>query len=109
MRQADIERFTCGDCHVFAKIVNELTGWPICCFTESGMWPMAHAFVKMPNGKFFDIEGVHTRAKLKKIWGKEYRIRQITFAEIAKSWHTGAEYSHRRARTLAPILLKEVT
>lgn len=66
------ERFTEGDCHVLARAIHEITGWPMATFA-SGKYPVTHAFVAMPDGRYLDIEGVSTREELLAHW-KEKEI-----------------------------------
>ncbi len=68
------ERFTCGDCHLLANAINELTGWSVCTFLSSDE-PETHAFVKMPDGRYLDIEGASSGWELLDRW-RETEIRE---------------------------------
>lgn len=101
----DVERFTCGDCHLLARAIHELTGWPICAF-DAFDGPDIHAFVRTPSGKYLDIEGVHAPHTFKRNW-HERRVRRISWAALAADWGDApryGRYSVVRARRLAPLL-----
>lgn len=111
----DIERFTCGDCHLLAREIARVTGWAVCSFAYADDdEPDIHAFVQAPNGDLIDIEGRWTPEALLTRWGKVFgpdiQIIQTTFAEIVRCWWKDPQnpdygrYSLRRARQLAPHL-----
>ena len=115
IRPPDYVRFTQGDCHIFARAVNKLTGYPIYCFVApagSGYdeEPDTHAFVVDPQGRAIDIEGRHEDmdafiANWSK-WGSD-QIREYSWKELRHSWGGPdfGNYSYERARQLAPLVV----
>jgi hypothetical protein len=106
---ADIDRFTCGDCHIFARALHAATGWPIHTFVNDG-FPDAHAFVRAPDGRCVDIEGWSTIRKFKARWGLSgCPIKEIEWANLLADWG-GPEFgshSYKRAKQLVPLILDE--
>ena len=110
-RDADVDRFTTGDCHIFARAVHALTGWPIATFDdEYDATGTIHAFNLTPDGRCLDIEGIfEPEAFIKKwkCWGaSSYSIQH--WPTMYKSWQ-GPQYGHysyQRARVLAQRLLR---
>jgi hypothetical protein len=108
---ADIERFTEGDCHIMAWAIHKETGWPIYTFWDGDEHWM-HAFVKMPNGKIIDVEGVTTLRTFKKKWSKYGNdpIKRIEWKDLRESWGgpSYGNYSYSRAKKIARYLLAEL-
>lgn len=63
-----LTRFTEGDCHILARAIHEATGWPMATFVSEDGEPDLHAFVKLPNGRFLDIEGISTEMDMYTRW-----------------------------------------
>lgn len=103
----DEQRFTEGDCHLLARRIHRLTGWPIYCFDYGGK-PSLHAFVVMPDGRALDVEGPRTLLGMKRRW-KGPDVREFTLAQLR---HWGGAMidreSYRRARIVADELLAQV-
>lgn len=110
IRPADINRFTCGDCHIFARALNKLTGWPLHGFINDDGEPDVHAFVVRPDGKAVDIEGVHDLQTFVKRWisnDETLKLHQFQWSDF-RCW-CGAEFgkhSYRRAKQLAPLIAR---
>lgn len=61
--------FSKGNCHSFALAVAKLTGWELCAkFYREGNPIPGHVFVKTPDGKYFDVEGLHDPEAFMKLW-----------------------------------------
>lgn len=73
-------RFTCGDCHILARAIHRVTGWPMATFSfKSGKerLPDTHAFVRLPDGRYLDIEGVRTADEMYERWyGRFYTLKE---------------------------------
>lgn len=66
----DIERFTQGDCDILARVMNEVTGWPIYSLhwgEPDRNWGL-HAFVIAPGKIAVDIEGARHVSRLVSRW-----------------------------------------
>lgn len=101
----DIERFTCGDCHIFARAMNRCTGWELQTF-YNGSEPDGHAFVVTPDGRRVDIEGAWTPSAHDKAWdgkGTAAPCRYSILKEYGWLSPTYGKYSYPRAKQLAPI------
>ena len=105
--QADIITFTRGDCHIMARKLHEITGWPIRALIGHD-W-CAHYFVVAPTGHPVDIEGVHTISDMEERWecsgleemNEEEMQRWLGWGEKAEGWATP------RAEQLAPHIIAE--
>src|ERR1035437_8971985 len=64
--QLDVEHFTRGDCHVLAREIHRITGWPMHTFWKDG--PGGHAFILTPTGQALDIEGLHEPKEICTKW-----------------------------------------
>lgn len=126
--QRDIARYTQGDCGIFARALNNLTGWPIHTFTSELGAPMFHAFVVDPEGRPVDIEGRwRSMGDFQRRWD-QHRMEQWTWDELTAaypwwsgthfktkmanrwglglgSWYDHESYSYCRARDLAKLLV----
>lgn len=125
--QRDIARYTQGDCGIFARALNKLTGWPIYTFTSELGAPMFHAFVVDPDGRPVDIEGRwRSMGDFQRRWS-QHRMEQWTWEELTAvfpwwrgthfknkieplnaghgSWYDHESYSYCRARDLAKLLV----
>jgi len=106
--EKDIRTFASGDCHVLARKVHEITGWPICAFWLEEK-PNEHAFVLAPTGHAVDIQGVHPLVELGKDWleDDEAEICEVTFDELLEhGWPEGCDVAApRRAEQLAPHVI----
>ena len=104
--QLDIEHFTRGDCHVLARAIHRLTGWPMHVFWRND-GPGGHAFILTPEGKALDIEGLHEPDEICAKWRcPDYR--PITWIRLRSAgWtHHYRTTSLQRARELAPLLVE---
>lgn len=112
IRPKDVARFTEGDCHIFAKALHDLTGWPLCAFTWRGR-PDCHAFVEAPDGRLVDVEGPMNAKSFCDKWSDfaPGRWGRFTWAGFAEGgWDLTPQiswWSLRRAQQLAPIVVAE--
>jgi hypothetical protein len=83
-----VEVFTAGNCWVLAYYLHELGGWPIVMVVpqaDPDMWE--HVLVQLPDHRYLDIEGVHTRAEVLKRWGYGGSYRIVPIGPMAfASW-----------------------
>jgi hypothetical protein len=105
----DVEAFTSGACGLLAEAIHETTGWEPACFWN-GFSACGHAFVRMPDGLYLDIRGVHThREMLDSHWGqpgKRHGRRGVTTAHYASPLALGDQAAlTARARQLVPAVL----
>jgi len=100
---ADIKRFTRGDCHILAHALHRRTGWPIHAFLEVDGIPAIHAFVITPNGYAVDIKGASPLPEFEREWGVSAHM-PVDWQEIRREWPTQSKHSYVRARLLAPAL-----
>ena len=116
-READVERFTTGDCHIFAHELHKATGWPMECFVDLGepepdYQASIHAFCRRPDGKLVDIEGVHEHTTFIEKWDTWGASHEAGTMEVQwpiwDGYMTYGDYSRRRARVLIPRLLEAV-
>jgi len=115
--ELDRERFQFGDCHILARTIHNLTGWPIHTFfekDETGVYPSIHAFVVTPKGTALDVMGERNMRAFKKYW-KKYswngNTKHAPLTDLAELDEWGlnfGEYSKRRARELATYLIEQV-
>jgi len=99
--ELDITRFTEGDCHILAKVLNTLIGWPMYALHMGDNDPNIHAFV-FSKGTVIDVRGARESAELFEEW--EYAEGMIEAPEI--DWGPAIfPGSWRRARTIAPLLI----
>ncbi len=58
---ARIERYTRGQCWLLAMALTARTGWPAFerTFHYPGLGQYEHAYVRVPDGRWLDAEGVH--------------------------------------------------
>lgn len=105
-READVDRFTTGDCHIFALALSKLTGWPTYAFEDSfDGQPYLHAFVVAPDGWIYDVEGRHDPTEFKKSWSHDI-YRAYDFYEYDWTSPCFGYYSRRRAAALAKRLVQ---
>jgi hypothetical protein len=109
----DTDRFTCGDCHILAGELSNLTGWPIYCFGERDLLDL-HCFVVPRGGWALDVEGLHRLGDFKARWAKTpgyadvpLKLVRCSFAQVVEQW--GGEptfgpgrFSYSRAKAIAP-------
>ena len=102
----DVTRFTCGSCHVLAREINKLTGWPIHCFLDDYEGPDHHAFVIPRRNWRLNVEGFLSASEHDELWGsraeeghQEFSYEQISF------WGMDTEDTTQRAQTIAPLLV----
>lgn len=121
---ADVVRFTEGDCHIFARYLHHYTGWPLAAFTYNWPWaeeegiqlntPDLHAFVIHPSGDYVDIEGRCDPEEFKARWKPE-GAREVSVwgtpdnPDWTWDWKDVqfGELSYWRALHLAPIVARE--
>lgn len=107
----DVEDFTCGGCSLLAEAIHDaVPEYELACFIAGGH-PCGHAFVKLPDGRYLDITGVHThREMLDSHWGrpgKRHGRRGITTAHYAGPLVLSDRRAELefRARLLVPAVL----
>lgn len=113
----DISRFTCGDCHIFARRLAMETGWTLATFGTVEGLPAAHAFVIHPSGDAVDIQGRRSMAEFQSDWrwssASGIVLTWDSWDELAAhngetgDWSTadGGPYSYLRASQLAPTVV----
>lgn len=106
IRPADIDRYTNGDCHIFAYQLSKATGWKIHAFIYENDFPDLHAFCINEKDNPVDIEGEHSIIKFRKTWNTKAKIAEVKWEDL-REWGS-ISYSHRRAKKLIPILLKSL-
>jgi hypothetical protein len=111
----DIFDFTFGGCYLLAEEIERVTGWERAAFWD-GFRVAGHVFAAMPDGRFADITGAHTRAGMMAThWarpGKSHGKRGITrnVGPLA-GWRLEQRYEDElraRARELVPVLLAQL-
>lgn len=112
-RKPDVERFTEGDCHIFARALHKLTGWPIHTFgrRDHPYGGDVHAFCVLPDGRIADIEGVRDAKDFCADWHYSFKVsahHPRPWSDIRHWWGGPAfgPYSYRRARIVAERLLE---
>lgn len=109
----DNYRFTCGDCHILALRLHRLTGWDLCTFADEDEEPRLHAFVRLPDGRILDVNGVQTETEFRAHWQADDQIVSWTPAALrASTWFcppTFGNYSYQKARVIADRLLDNLT
>lgn len=107
IRPGDVWRFTCGDCHILARAIQRLTGWPIHCGISGRKHPDWHAFVLTPDGRAVDVRGVQTPAECLRGYQKRAH-REFSWDHVRKDWGAPciSSYSYARARAIAPVLVE---
>ncbi len=111
----DIIDFTYGGCYLLAEEIEAATGWGPAAFWD-GFRPAGHVFAAMPDGRFLDITGAHTRAEMMAThWarpGDKHGRRGITRnVGSLDGWRLERRYEDElraRARELIPVLLAEL-
>lgn len=117
--EADIYRFTKGDCHHLARALNSLDpALQIYCFWTNphcGI-PDLHAFVRVSRNKYLDIEGLQTVKQLiqKYDGNRDYglarkNIRPVEWSLLRSNFNSDngpkhGHYTYQRAREVARIL-----
>ena len=106
----DLERFTCGDCHILARAISRVTGWPIHALTSryGDGEPTLHAFVLAPGAVALDIEGARPVDKLIEKWAKWEVAGHVktSWREIGREWGRNYDNSSDRAAKIAPRLVE---
>lgn len=108
-REPDVSRFTEGDCHVLARELSKLTGWPCVTFDyPNDPRGSIHCAVQMPDGRIMDVLGIHDPGDFSEMWADfGYPKFSQRSKRIMRQWG-GAQfgsYSYERARVLARRLL----
>lgn len=114
--KADISRFTEGDCHVLARAIHLATGWDFAAFWNNEWGWDVHAFVLTPGGFPLDVLGLHTDVReflgrwRKSSGERDLQIKKADHEKLFNDWMgvTFGEYSVRRAKTLVPVILKDL-
>lgn len=107
--EKDIERFTCGDCHYLARAIHKLTGWSIAAFDQYGLADL-HAFVLMPDMRVLDVKGARTQREITQEWSGWHPkgIIPCDWRDVEPFGSPAyGEYSVRRAREIAPRLVRQ--
>lgn len=102
--ELDIVRFTEGDCHILARVLHEVTGWPTHALHDGyNKEPNLHAFV-YSEGLAIDVRGAQPVDQLLAQWEYAEGIVQTEDIDWGRAIFSG---SWRRARTIAPLLVLE--
>lgn len=109
-RKADVKRFTEGDCHLFARALNKLTGWPIHAFIcdPEDDYPDLHAFCVTPCGRAVDVLGVRPLDEIMEEWEAWGAVDHREFGwPLHHDWDVPifGDYSRKRAALLAGRLV----
>jgi len=106
----DVKDFTSGGCSLLAEAIHAARPeYVLACFWAGR--PCGHAFVKLPDGRYLDITGVHThREMLDSGWGrpgKHHGRRSITTAHYTSALCVNGRQAELefRARLLVPAVL----
>jgi hypothetical protein len=99
--ELDITRFTEGDCHILAKVLNALIGWPMYTLHTGDNEPGMHAFV-FSDGVTIDVYGARPMDALLCDWDMAQGIVETPEIDWGPAIFHG---SWRRARTIAPLLI----
>ena len=115
-READVERFTNGDCHILAAVLHRETGWQLGSFATHDYpdGPDVHAFVIHPSGCYLDVEGAHNPLEFVRGWQEEQDdvigVTANTLAQFHEAdwgrWGIFGDYSRRRARIITKRLVE---
>jgi len=109
----DIYTFSNGACHVLAREISALTGWPIHCFLDWREEAEKHAFVVPLPGWRLDVRGLSLAYDHDKLWSWEpFSHSSFSYEHIVECWGsrrpgwTAEQESHaHRARQIAPVLI----
>lgn len=105
--EKDIYDFTRGACWILAEEISRVTGWEIRVFYP----PYPHAFVRTPDGKYLDIEGLRSGGELMGDYGRSSNFQFRKYAEgffgLPRDFMP-EDYYRERARQLVPELLEMV-
>jgi len=111
INEHDIHYFTKGACFLLAQEIEKVTGWPLAAFWE-GFAPGGHMFNVLPDGRYLDIRGAHTRDEL---FAQNPDYRAITTRHVkAARWFLPCDFEEApavyidRAREIIPALLTSV-
>lgn len=101
----DEVRFTEGDCHYLARAVHRKTGWPMGAFSFRG-YANAHAFARMPDGRWVDVYGPQTEGAAQRRWKMQHSIEVFDWRDLREfGLPQFGDYTYRRARVVADRLL----
>jgi hypothetical protein len=111
----DREQFSEGYCHELALVLHARTGWELWTCVEPGLGGV-HALVKLPDGRFLDIEGARSAAQVHEDWPGTVlrRVSARYFEEwgTPPDWGTTAQligpYCPTRTRRAATRLLNRL-
>lgn len=90
-----------GECYEFAAALHALTGWPMIGI-RSEEYPIRHAVVRDPEGRFWDIRGPVGEKALGRPFGLRppYGLREVTLADLRavrpvfdESIHVAAQFA----------------
>lgn len=78
-------RYKYGQCHALAQAIHDATGWPMV------VWSMEeggndHAMVKTPDGRYLDVEGVHTADEVRRGYYYEPTVTPFRDARKLVDW-----------------------
>jgi hypothetical protein len=106
----DKRTFTRGACWILAEEISHVTGWEIREFEGD---VRAHAFVRIPDGRYMDIEGIHTGREMLDRWERgsnfQFRSYKRRMWEIPWGWGYNESYYRNRARKIIPELLAKLS
>jgi len=112
---SDIDLFTEGGCHILAREIETISGWPIHCFSAGAgdRLPRYHAFVVPAPGWRLDVEGCSPAHMHEQRWGfwNGCEHKRFPYEQIAHSWGpvlapTSEAWALTRSRALAPLLVE---
>lgn len=108
-RERDVYRFTCGDCHIFAKTIKRMRPHFKLATFIYGDQPDNHAFVICPDGDALDVCGKKPLASFCSDWCQTPADIKVwdSARDLNRFWSapTFGDYSYRRAIQLAGKLL----
>lgn len=78
-------RYKYGQCHALAQAIHDRTGWPMFVWwMEQG--GNEHAMVRMPDGRFLDVEGVHDEWDIRNSYAFTPKVEQFRDARKLPDW-----------------------
>lgn len=107
--ELDVLDFTTGACFLLAKAVQSKSGWPAAAFWD-GFRATGHAFNAMPDGRYLDVRGAHTRHDMMlSRWGHDrgrhgITTRHVRLHEWELCWDDHEKYEARAVEIAAELL-----
>jgi hypothetical protein len=111
INEHDVYYFTEGACFLLAQEIEKAHGWPLAAFWV-GFASSGHMFNVLPDGRYLDIRGAHTRDEL---FAQNPDYRAITTRHVeADQWFLPFHFEDApavytgRAREIIPTLLASI-